>query len=258
MNTMPQPANKHGRRSIVAAGSTSRNMLTLSLLLQRFGYEVFAATTAALVIERISANQPALIIADLTLPDMSGTDLLQKLRKTQNVKPVPMVFMVPSGDAAAENRCLGYGAAGCITKPVLAEELFWIVQQIIEPKPRSCMRIGARMPVSVDDQSLDGGSSEFSIDLSEHGMRVPIDKLYPRNKRVAVRLQMKDRTITAEGSVLYCNPGNAGNSASPGMALKFVTMQPEDKEFIRKFIHDEVVRDINVALSLESADAGGT
>ncbi len=252
MNTTPKTENKRGRRLIVAAGGSSRNMLTLSLLLQRFSYEVLIADTAALALQRIAALQPALVITELALPDMSGMNLLQNLRKNQNMRTLPVIVMVPPGDAAAESRCLGYGAAGCITKPVQAEELYWTIQQLIEPKPRSSMRIDTHMPISVDNLSLDCGASECSIDLSEQGMRVPIDKPYPTNKRITVQLHMKERTISAEGSVRYCITGTSGHSVSPVMGLKFTSIAPQDKEFIRKFIRDEVVRDINAALSRAS------
>ncbi len=249
MNTIPKPEKKGRRRYIVAVGNSSRNLFSLSLLLQRFNYEVFIANTAAQAFERISADQPALVIADLALPDMSGMDFFQKLRETQGRQSIPVIFMVPPGDAAAEKRFMDYGAAGCITKPIQAEELYLTVQHIIEPRPRSSMRIGTHMPISVDNLTLDGNAGKCSIDLSEDGMRVPIGTLYPRNKRVTLQLHMKDRTITAEGTVLYCNSANSGNTYEPGMGLKFTSIAPEDREFIRTFIRNEVVRDVNEALT---------
>jgi CheY-like chemotaxis protein len=248
VNTIPKPEMKGGRRYIVAAGNSSRNLFSLKLLLQRFNYEVIIANTAEQVFERISADRPALVISDLALPDMSGMDFFRKLRETQG-KALPVVFMVPPGDAAAEKRFIDYGAAGCITKPVQAEELYFTVQHIIEPRPRSSMRIGIHMPISVDNLTLDGNAGKGSIDLSEDGMRLPINTPYPRNKRVTLQLHMKDRTITAVGTVLYCNSVNAGHAYEPGMGLKFTSIAPEDKEFIRTFIRNEVVRDVNEALT---------
>ena len=247
MNTIPD--KKRGRRFIVAAGGSSQNILALSLLLQRFNYEVFIANTGAQALERISKDRPALVFTDLMLPDMGGMDFFEKLRKNQGGSSIPVIFMIPPGDAAAEHRCMAYGAAGCITKPVQAEELYWTVQHAIEPQPRSSMRIGARMPVSVDNLPLDCGTGECSIDLSEHGMRVPIDKPYPRNKQVVVQLHMKERTISIEGSVRYYLPAHSGQSDSPVMGLMFSGIAPQDKEFIRKFVRDEVARDVNEALS---------
>jgi two-component system chemotaxis response regulator CheY len=248
METMTNSQKKHEHRFIVAAGSSGRNILSLSLLLKRFNYEVFIANTAVQALERISRDRPALVFTDLVLTDMGGMDFLEKLRENKGAKFIPVIFMISPGDAAAEHRCMSYGAAGCITKPVQAEELYWTVQHVIEPRPRSSMRIGTHMPVSVDNRSLDCGTRECSIDLSEQGMRLPIDKPYPRNKQVVVQLHMKERTISVEGSVRYYIPA-PGQSDSPVMGLMFSSIAPQDKEFIRNFVRDEVVRDVNEALT---------
>jgi CheY-like chemotaxis protein len=247
VNTIPD--KKRGRQFIVAAGSSSRNILALSLLLQRFNYEVFIANTGAQALERISKDRPALVFTDLMLSDMGGMDFFEKLRQSRDGKSIPVIFMIPPGDAAAEHRCMAYGAAGCVTKPVQAEELYWTVQHAVEARPRSSMRIDTHVPVSVDNVSRGSGAREYSIDLSEQGMRVPIDKPYPRNKQVVVQLHMKERTISIEGSVRYYIPAHSGLSDSPVMGLMFSGIAPQDKEFIRNFVRDEVVRDVNEALT---------
>jgi len=246
MNT--STGQKTGQRSIVVAGSSTRNMQAVALLLQRFGYEVFTASTAAQALESAAEKHPALVITDLTLPDMSGLELFQKLREMKRTGFLPVIFMVFPGDSAAENKCMGYGAAGCISKPVQTEELYQAVQQATEPRPRASIRIDTRMPVSVNNLSLDCNDSECNIDLSANGMYVPTDKPYPSSRVVRVQLHMKDRTISTDGAVLYYRPGGAGRIMTPGMALKFTTIAPQDKEFIRKFIRDEIAKDLNRTL----------
>jgi hypothetical protein len=121
---------------------------------------------------------------------------------------------------------MAYGAADCITKPVQAEELYWTVQHVIEPKPRSSMRIDTHRAVSVDNLPINCGARACSIDLSEQGMRVPINKPYPRNKLVVVQLHMKERTILIEGSVRYYIPAQSGQADSPAMGLMFSSIAP--------------------------------
>ena len=144
---------------------------------------------------------------------------------------------------------MDYGASGCISKPAQAEELYRTVQEVMEPKPRSCIRIDMRLPVSINDRSPGCPENECAIDLSEHGIYVQTQKLYPRNIRVTIQIHMKDRTISAEGSVLHSRTGGAGSSLKPGMGLKFTSIAPGDREFIRTFIHDEVTKDLDAALS---------
>ena len=100
MNTMPE--KETWRRFIVAAGVVAGHTIPF-VLLQRFNYEVFIANTAAQAFERISADRPALVFTDLALPDMGGMDFFMKLRESRDGKSIPVIFMVPPGDAGTEH-----------------------------------------------------------------------------------------------------------------------------------------------------------
>jgi len=243
---------KSGNRTIVIAGGKTRDMLSLSVLLQRFAYKVHSAYAAPQALELIASVRPALIIADPVLAGASRTDLLhQLLQQDRAVASIPVIYMVFPSDSAMEQKCLHYGAAGCISKPVQAEELYQAVQVAIEPKPRADIRIGTRLPVSVDNVPVDCPEDEdpCTIDLSEHGMHVPMPEPYPRNRRCMVRMLVKNRTISAESLVAYNHTSRAGFNRKPGMGLKFTAIAPQDQEFIKKFVRDEVMLDVTAALS---------
>ncbi len=242
---------KSGNRTIVIAGGKNRDMLSLSVLLERFAYKVHSAYTAPQAIELVSSTRPALIIADPVLAGASRTDLLhQLLQQDRAVASIPVIYMVFPSDAAMEQKCLAYGAAGCISKPVEAEELFHAVQVAIEPRPRADIRIDTRLPVSLDNVPLEcpGDDGGCAIDLSEHGMYVPMAEPYPRNRRLTVRIWIKGQTISAEGSVMYSRTSGAGFDRKPGMGLKFIAITPQDQAYIRKFVRDEIMLDVNAAL----------
>jgi CheY-like chemotaxis protein/Tfp pilus assembly protein PilZ len=256
MNTAdPNPPVMNRRKqSILVVGNKAQELITVSLLLQRFDYVVVTANTAAQALERVSIAVPALIITDLTLPGMSGMDLLHLLKQERRTASIPVVYLVPMTDASSERRCLDLGAAGCISKPVRAEELYRTVQAAIEPWPRESIRIDTRLPVTVNNVPLDCSGDTCEIDLSEQGMFVPMQKPYPRNRRVTVKISINDRTISAEGAVIYCHTAGEGRTSEPGIGLKFVNIAPQDQEFIRKFIRDEVNSDIKAALSREASE----
>lgn len=247
-------AEKRKNRSILVVGNTPQEMRSVTLLLQRFEYEVSVAFNASEAIERISAAVPALIITEAVLPGLSGINLFQLLRQTKLTASIPVVFMIPLTDAASERRFLDTGAAGCITKPVQAEKLYRTVQAVIEPVQRGDIRIDARLFVSVNNVPLDCADGGCDIELSERGMYVPMDKPYPRNRKITVQLQIKDRVISAEGSVLYSHATGVVPHKETGMGLKFINIEPGDREFIRKFIRDEVMRDIGTSFSHETFD----
>ena len=257
MNNTPSEFKKRGHRSVVVVGNKTPALFSLSLLLQRFAYDVVVANTANQALERISAARPSLVITDMVLAGMGSMDLFEQLRQDKRTSSIPVIFMVSPGDAAAETRCLDMGAAGCVTKPVQAEELYRTVQQVIEPRPRANIRIDARLSVAVNNMQLDCPRGECEVDLSERGMYVTTQNPFPANRRISMKIGIKGRTISAEGAVLYSNlavVAGSGTHREPGMGLKFVDIAPQDREFIRTFIRDEVTRDMDGELSREPAD----
>jgi CheY-like chemotaxis protein len=253
MGTTSSFGNKRGHHSILVVGNKTQTMLSICLLLKRFEYNVLEAYTASEALGLISNDVPALVITDLVLPGMSGMDFFQMLKQTRRTASLPVVFTIPLSDAASERRCYDNGAAGCIMKPIQSEELYRIVQELTEPIPRESIRIDARSPVALNNEPLGCPEDSCAIDLSEHGMYVPTYKPYPRNRRITIRFHIKDRTISAEGSVVHSYT-SVGKHREPGIGLKFVRIAPRDQEFIRSFIRDEVTRDVKATLALESAD----
>jgi CheY-like chemotaxis protein len=255
MDTTSSFGNKRGHHLILVVGNKTQSMLSICLLLKRFAYSVSEAYTASEALALINREIPALIITDLVLPGMSGMDFFQMLKQSRRTASLPVVFTVPLSDAAAERQCYDNGAAGCIMKPIQSEELYRTVQSLVEPIPRASIRIDARSSVSLNNEPLGCPEDSCEIDLSEHGMYLPTYKSYPRNRRITVRFHIKDRTISAEGSVVYSYTSvGQGRHREPGIGLKFVSIAPRDREFIRSFIRDEVTRDVKEKLALESAN----
>ena len=249
--TMPSLSKRPRNRFIVVVGNKTQEMLALSLLLQRFEYQVATTHTAGQALEQVSASLPAIIITDLNLPGMSGIDLFHLLKQSKRTSSIPVVFLVPLSDAASERRCLDIGAAGYISKPVQAEDLYRTVQATIEPAPRADIRIGARVPILVNNMPIQSPDANSEIDLSERGMYLPMNSPLPRSRRLNVQMQIRNRTISVEGAVLHSHTQGERSYKGPGMGLKFTKISPQDRDFIRRYIREEVNRDIKAALAKE-------
>ena len=63
-------------------------------------------------------NGPALVLLDLNLPDMSGIDILQKIKADDNLKRTPVVVLTTTDDKVEIQRCYDLGCNVYITKPV--------------------------------------------------------------------------------------------------------------------------------------------
>jgi CheY-like chemotaxis protein len=65
---------------------------------------------------------PALIVLDLNMPRMSGTETLAVLKSSEEYKHIPVIIYSTSVNDVEMNKCLETGAEAYITKPVKYED----------------------------------------------------------------------------------------------------------------------------------------
>ncbi len=76
-------------------------------------------------------NGPALILLDLNLPDMSGTDILSKIKAEGSaLKRTPVVVLTTTDDKVEIQRCYDLGCNVYITKPVNYENFADAIRQL--------------------------------------------------------------------------------------------------------------------------------
>ncbi|QIP07978.1 response regulator [Bradyrhizobium symbiodeficiens] len=95
-----------------------RKLLRMGLTTQ--GYEILEASNGRMALEKL-AEEPALIILDLGLPDVQGHELLRTIRARNEA--VPIVVLSSRGDEAGKVQALDLGADDYLTKPFGMEEL---------------------------------------------------------------------------------------------------------------------------------------
>ena len=76
-------------------------------------------------------NGPALILLDLNLPDMSGTDILSKIKADDSpLRRTPVVVLTTTDDKVEIQRCYDLGCNVYITKPVNYESFAQAIRQL--------------------------------------------------------------------------------------------------------------------------------
>jgi CheY-like chemotaxis protein len=74
---------------------------------------------------------PALILLDLNLPDMSGTDILARIKsETSPLRRAPVVVLTTTDDKIEIQRCYDLGCNVYITKPVNYESFAQAIRQL--------------------------------------------------------------------------------------------------------------------------------
>ncbi|MEP7283295.1 MAG: response regulator [Rubrivivax sp.] len=84
---------------------------------------VTLAESGAEALESARTHAPDLLVLDLHLPDISGTDLLPRLRAVVGDATLPAVLCTAESPADVSSRALAAGFDRCWGKPVEADEL---------------------------------------------------------------------------------------------------------------------------------------
>jgi len=78
----------------------------------------------------ILANGPLLILLDLNLPDMSGTEILLRVKADERLRRAPVVVLTTTDDRLEVQRCYDLGCNVYITKPVDYEAFAGAIRQL--------------------------------------------------------------------------------------------------------------------------------
>src|SRR5690349_16757293 len=87
------------------------------------GYDVAFATRGLEGVQRAHEFRPDIILLDLMLPDVSGTEVFRTLQKSHDTKEIPVMIVTARGDEV--DRIVGFelGAADYVVKPFSVREL---------------------------------------------------------------------------------------------------------------------------------------
>jgi CheY-like chemotaxis protein len=77
----------------------------------------------------INKGRPLLVLLDLNLPDMSGIDILKRIKENEHLRVSPVVVLTTTDDKSEIQRCYDLGCNVYVTKPVDYEKFANAIQQ---------------------------------------------------------------------------------------------------------------------------------
>jgi two-component system KDP operon response regulator KdpE len=182
-----------------------RKLLRMGLGTQ--GYDVLEASNGKIALELLAEN-PALIILDLGLPDIQGHDLLGMIRGRND--SVPIVVLSSRGDEAGKVQALDLGADDYLSKPFGMDELLARVRAAL----RHQLQIHSERPVF--------RSGDLSVDLMRRIVKVGEKE---------VKLSPK------EYELLRILVQHAGKVLTHKFLLGELWDQTTDAQYLRVYVH---------------------
>jgi two-component system, cell cycle response regulator len=120
--------------TILIVDDLIQNIQVLGRTLETQGYSITYALSGKEALQRLQAIQPDLILLDLLMPEMSGLEVCEQIKKNSNYQHIPILFLTASHEEEHLIEAFEKGAADYVTKPFRSTELLARVQTHIQLK----------------------------------------------------------------------------------------------------------------------------
>ncbi len=117
--------NLFNGKKILIVDDEIRNVFALGKILEEKDIEVFEAENGQVAIDMLLENQNIdLVLMDVMMPVMNGYEAMEKIRKTPEIKNVPIICLTAKAMKEDHFNALKHGANDYLSKPINEEKLF--------------------------------------------------------------------------------------------------------------------------------------
>jgi len=114
----------------VVEDNADNRLLLQAILGDRYALVEYANGADALA--GITSRRPDLVLLDISLPGMDGTEILSRIRRDAQLRGLPVIALTAHAMAGDREKFLAAGFDDYITKPIIDEdELFRAIDRLI-------------------------------------------------------------------------------------------------------------------------------
>ena len=106
----------------------------IQIRLEQAGYEVLAAYDGEKGLEKAKQYRPELIILDIMMPRMTGTDMATVLKMDKELSRIPVIFLTCLAEGVVDKEGSLMAGNRILAKPFELEELLLAIDEVIRQK----------------------------------------------------------------------------------------------------------------------------
>ncbi|CAM0945126.1 unnamed protein product [Alopecurus aequalis] len=117
---------------VLAVDDSSVDRAVIAGILRGSRFRVTAVDSGKRALELLgSENNVSMIITDYWMPDMTGYELLKKVKESSKLKQIPVVIMSSENVPTRISRCLEEGAEDFLVKPVRPSDMSRVFNRVL-------------------------------------------------------------------------------------------------------------------------------
>lgn len=121
---------------VLVVEDNERNMKLFRDVLEASGYRTLEAVTGVQAVALVREHVPDLVLMDIQLPDIDGSEALARLRADERTMSVPVLALTAQAMEGDRERFLAAGFDGYLSKPVNIADFVATVRRFCEAAPQ--------------------------------------------------------------------------------------------------------------------------
>ena len=118
-------------KKVLVADDEVHIIHVVAIKLRNNGYEVISASNGAEAYDLACSEKPDVIVTDYQMPFMTGIDLIEKLRKNEEMKDTPVILLTARSFAISDEQKASLEVEECLSKPFSPRELLKTIEDIL-------------------------------------------------------------------------------------------------------------------------------
>ena len=119
-------------KKILAVDDEKHIVRLVQVNLERAGYTVVTANDGKEALQKVSEENPDLVVLDVMMPYMDGFEVLQNLRRNPSTRDIPVIMLTAKAQDADVFKGWQSGVDCYLTKPFNPMELLSFVKRIFD------------------------------------------------------------------------------------------------------------------------------
>lgn len=193
--TLTLPTIRPERHRVLVVDDDGHIREVIRFALEKAGFRVAEAADGRQALEACRADRPDLLVLDILMPEMDGTDVCRQLRAQEETATLPIVFLTSKSDEIDRVLGLELGGDDYVTKPFSPRELVARAKAVLRrasgPAPVEPRQVLEWGPLRLDPERFEASwhGTEIALTVTEFGL---LRTLMQRPGRVYTRDELMD------------------------------------------------------------------